>query len=478
MMPLNRRAFLKTSAIAAGACSFSISRAFAASDRVRLAVVGLRWKGDDLVGEFARLPQAKIVALCDVDSEILNSVAKKHLDRIGEVDRVVDYRKLLERKDVDAVVLATPNHWHALQTIWACQAGKDVYVEKPHAHSIWEGRKMIEAARKYQRVVQVGLQTRSGRDLPEAVDWIRAGNIGKIKAIHSVFYKERSSIGRNPIALKIPDSVHYDLWLGPAEDIPIYRDSLHYDWHWDWNTGNGDIANLGTHVADIARKFLGDPPPPQHVTTFGNRFLWKDAGHTPNMQVAAFDFAEAPIIVEVNNFAATPGSGSSPAFRQTRMGEVVICEGGEFRGHGGGKVYDNNGQVIKKFGGGNPHQQNFIDAVISRKAEDLNCDIAQGHASGSLTLLAGIAWRTGVPASLEEIKEKLEHNPWLMDAFERYTEQAERWGIRFDQEPWILGTGLSYDSEREIFTGAGAEQANPFLKRQNYRNNFIVPEVV
>jgi len=475
---MHRRSFLKTGAVAAGAYSFSITSAFAASDVVRIAVVGLRWKGDDLIGPFSRLPNVQIVALCDVDSDILAKVAKKHEERIGKVDLVEDYRKLLERKDIDAVVLATPNHWHALQTIWACQAGKDVYVEKPHAHSIWEGRKMIEAARKYNRIVQVGLQTSSSQQLPEAVEWIRAGNIGKIKAIHSVFYRDRSSIGKNPEPLKIPSSVNYDLWLGPANDEPIYRDRLHYDWHWDWNTGNGDIANLGTHVADIARKFLGDPPPPKHVTTFGNRFLWKDAGETPNMQVAAYDFEEAPVIVEVNNFTIAPDNRRSPTFRRTRMGEIVICEGGEFRGHGGGKVYDNDGKVLKKFGGGNPHQKNFIDAVISRKKEDLNCEIERGHASGSLPLLGGIAWRTGTPATVRAIEDKIGHNPWLMDAFDRYNEQATRWGINFEKEPWILGSGLDYDSEKELFTGEGAEAANQYIKRQAYRAPFVVPEVV
>ena len=475
---MNRRSFIKASSVAAGAYSFSITNAFAASETVRVAVVGLRWKGSDLVDLFSKLPNVRVVALCDVDSNVLAKVAKKRESQIGRVDLVEDYRKLLERKDVDAFVIATPNHWHALQTVWACQAGKDVYVEKPHAHTIEEGRKMIEAARKYNRIVQVGLQTSSSRALPEAVEWIRAGHIGKIKAIHSVWFRPRFSIGKTAHALKIPSSINYDLWLGPANDEPIYRNRLHYDWHWDWNTGNGEITNLGCHVVDIVRRFLGDPQPPKHITTFGNRFLWDDAGETPNMQVAAFDFEEAPVILEIDDFSVRPGDRRVPAFHQTRAGAVVICEGGEFRGHNGGKVYDNDGKVIKKFSGGNPHQKNFIDAVISRKKEDLNCEIERGHASCSLSLLAGVCWRAGLKQSTQTIKNKIEHNPWLFDAFRRHQQHATNWGVNFEKEPWIFSDGLNYDCVKERFTGEGAESANQLMRRQFYREPFSLPQIV
>jgi predicted dehydrogenase len=475
----SRRQFIRSSALLLGGTALSNAQIIGANSTVRIAIVGTRIKGQDLIRRFAKLPHAKIVALCDVDNEVLAEAASKHEELIGKVDLETDFRRLLDRKDIDAVVLATPNHWHALQTIWSCQAGKDVYVEKPNCHTVWEGRKMIEAARKYNRIVQVGLQTSSNQALPEAAAWIKEGHIGNIQAIHAVSYKIRSSIGKRAQPMTPASSVDYDLWLGPAENKPIYRDNLHYDWHWNWNTGNGELGNVGCHVVDIARYFLDDPDPNGEIMTFGNRFAWDDAGETPNMQVASYQLGDIPVIHEINNFSASRTARRTLGFHKIKEGEVVICEGGTFVGHGHGKIYDNDGKQIKKFYGVDNHQENFIDAVISRNRRDLNCEIERGHASCTLPLLAGISYQTGAPISKSDLPQKVSSNPWLHDAYTRYQAQLDHLGISVEAQPWTCGPELHFDSHKEQFTGSRhASAANEYLKRKAYRAPYVVPDKV
>ena len=259
---------------------------------------------------------------------------------------------MLERKDIDAVVLTTPNHWHALQTIWGCQAGKDVYVEKPVCHTVWEGRQMIKAAKKYGRIVQAGFQNRSDIGLNEAFPWIHSGNIGEIRMVRGLCYRNRASIGKIDSPLVPPKTVNYDTWLGPAEHEVLYRPELHYDWHWDFNTGNGDLGNQGPHELDLIRWVLGDPDHPRKIQSIGGRFGWNDAGNTPNMGITTFDWGEIPVLFEVRNLWVRPELNSAPNFKGSRVGVVVTCDGGEFRGgRGGGIVYDNNGKKMKAFKG-------------------------------------------------------------------------------------------------------------------------------
>jgi len=273
MSPLTRRKFILgslgtgTALMMKPASAFTkpFSKIAGANDQLRVAVVGLRGKGKHHAELFNKLPNVRVVALCDVDTEILDREVKKFKAINQNVDTYIDYRKLLENKDIDAVVIATPNHWHSLMGIWACQAGKDVYVEKPISHNVWEGSKLVEAARKYDRIVQAGTQSRSDEALPEVFDYIHQGNLGKIKAVYGLCYKRRASIGKVKGPTQIPSSINYDLWTGPAPLHPLRRSRVHYDWHWVWETGNGDIGNQGIHQMDQCRWALGESGFPKNI---------------------------------------------------------------------------------------------------------------------------------------------------------------------------------------------------------------------
>jgi predicted dehydrogenase len=261
--------------------------------------VGLRKKGKEHLDIFPKVPGVRIVALCDVDTKFLDIEAGKFKDRNEKVARYVDYRKLLEDKDIDAVVIVAPDHWHALMTVWACQAGKDVYVEKPLSHNIWEGRKMVQAARKYSRIVQTGSQNRSDIGLRAAVEYIKQGSLGKITLVRAISYNLRESIGRVNGPQPIPASVNYDLFQGPAQLTPLMRKNLHYDWHWFWDTGTGEVGNLGAHNVDESRWVIGQQQIAPRAITVAGRFGMNDDGQTPNTQITFFDYEPAPILYEV-----------------------------------------------------------------------------------------------------------------------------------------------------------------------------------
>ena len=343
------------------------SRVRGANDDIRVAVVGLRSQGSNHINWFRKIPGVRVVAICDADRSILDREVKKIRDRNGKVDGYVDYRKLLEDKNIDAIVTATPNHWHALVTVWACQEGKDVYVEKPVSHSIWEGRKMVEAARRYNRIVQSGTQRRSDEGLREAIEYIRQGNLGNIVIVWGIVYARRGSIGKVNGPQPIPKSVDYNLWCGPAPMAPLMRRNLHYDWHWVWPTGDGDFGNNGIHFIDICRWFLNKNVLAPRVMSIGGRFGYIDDGETPNTQIVLLDYKPAPIIFEVRGLPRAKGDSAMDTYRGIRAGVVVQCEDGYFAG---GWVYDNDGKKIKQFKrtGGSGHHANFIKAVRSRKS--------------------------------------------------------------------------------------------------------------
>jgi len=250
---ISRRDFVKASAAAGLLSAVPFARVQGANSDIRVAVVGVRNQGANHINWFRKIPGVRVVAICDADRSFLDREAKKFAERSEKVDTYVDVRKLLDDKDIDAVVTATPNHWHALVTVWACQAGKDVYVEKPICHNLWEGRRMVEAARKYKRIVQGGTQRRSDEGLRETLEYIRQGNLGKMRLVRSFIYVRRDSIGKVDGPQPVPESVDYNLWCGPAPMAPLMRKSLHYDWHWVWPTGNGDFGNNGIHYIDIGR---------------------------------------------------------------------------------------------------------------------------------------------------------------------------------------------------------------------------------
>lgn len=476
---LSRRNFIKTSAFAAGTFAIVPSWAKAANGDIRVAVVGLNGRGKSLIKDVLRTDGARLVALCDVDSEILGKRADQVDTENGiKVERYEDYRKLLENKDIDAVVLTTPNFWHALQTIWGCQAGKDVYVEKPVCHTVWEGRQMVKAAEKYGRIVQAGFQNRSDIGLNEAFPWIQAGNIGEIKMVRGLCYRNRASIGKIDKPLTPPKSVNYDLWLGPAEHQDLYRPELHYDWHWDFNTGNGDMGNQGPHELDLLRWVLGDPDHPMKVSSVGGRFGWNDGGNTPNMCISQFDWGGIPVLFETRNLWVNPELNNAPNFKGSRVGIIATCEDGEFRGgRGGGIVYDNKGKKMKAFkgDGGFDHFPAFIRAVNSRKESDVAAHLESSYKSSCLAHLGNISYLQGKEVSEKAISKVAARDEVLKEAYDRYDAQLGDWNIDLSKELWRAGNELEFDPKSERFVGGkGFKGANGMLKR-TYRKEFEVP---
>ncbi len=347
---ISRRGFLAKGTAGAVAAHAALrngawAQPVGANDAVRVAVVGLNGKGAHHLQMLRAIPGVRVVALCDADRAVLEKRAAELAADNLQVATYVDVRKLLESKDVDAITIATPNHWHALMGIWACQAGKDVYVEKPVSHNVWEGRRLVEAAAKYGRVVAAGTQSRSDEALLELAADIRAGKLGKILRARGFCYKRRESIGRVDGPQPIPPSVDYDLFCGPAPLEPLRRKQLHYDWHWFWATGNGDIGNQGVHEMDVCRWMLGEEKLPPRVFSIGGRFGYVDDAETPNTQVAVLDYPSAPILFEVRGLPRRAGAGYEDHYRGVRIGYVIEGEDATFVGaSGGGWIHDRDGQ--------------------------------------------------------------------------------------------------------------------------------------
>jgi len=476
MKRITRRDFVKSSVAAGFSLALPFSRVRAANDNIRVAVVGLRNQGSNHIKWFGRIPGVRVIAICDADKEFLDREEKKFKDRNEKVDIYVDYRKLLEDKNIDAIITATPNHWHALVTVWACQAGKDVYVEKPVSYNIWEGRKMVEAARKYNRIVQAGTQNRSDEGLQEALQYIKQGNLGKIILARCFYYGARSSIGKVDGPQPIPASVDYDLWTGPAPLAPLMRKNLHYDWHWVWSTGNGELGNNGIHFIDVCRWALGQTGLAPRVTSIGGRFGWNDDGQTANTHIVILDYEPAPIIFEVRNLPRKKGDSVMDHYREIRLGSLIQCEHGYFAG---GWAYDNDGKKIKQFKttGGGGHHANFIKAVRSRKVSDLAADILEGHISTALCHMGNISHRLGQASSRQQIQQALKANKELVDSFERFGEHLLANEIDLKKTPIILGPWLTMEEASEKFIGQFSEQANKLVGR-TYREPFVVPEKV
>ena len=287
----SRRTFIKTSALAASALGFPfIARSQSPGSDIRVGVVGFNGRGGSHISDLLKINGVKITALCDVDEKVLGKGKENLASKGANVTTFTDVRKMLDSKEIDAISTATPNHWHSLIGIWACQAGKDAYVEKPVSHNVREGRVLAEAARKYGRIVQCGTQSRSSLGLQAAVKWGQAGNLGKLLWARGTCYKRRPSIGKVDGPTPFPAGIDQDLWFGPAQVKPLMRKKLHYDWHWVWDTGNGDLGNQGIHQMDIARWFLGETALSPKIWSVGGRLGYIDDGETPNTMFAVHDY--------------------------------------------------------------------------------------------------------------------------------------------------------------------------------------------
>lgn len=486
MSSITRRRFL-SGAAAAGAATLIFNsklRALDANGDVRVAIVGTGGRGSDHIKAFSKVKGCRIVAVCDADAGHLGKAVEsaEKLQKNQKVQPYKDYRKLLENKDIDAVVTATPNHWHSLVTVWGCQAGKDVYVEKPMSHEIWEGQQCIAAMKKYNRVVQHGTQRRSDNLWYEAFDFIRRGNLGKVLWVKGFCYKPRPSIGKVTAPTPVPPGVDYDLWCGPAPMDPIMRKKLHYDWHWVWPTGNGDIGNQGVHEMDVCRWFLGNDTLPERVLGIGGRFGYDDDATTPNTLTVYYDYKPVPFIFEVRGLPRKAGADQMDAFgKKIRVGNWIQCENGYFAsGEGGGAAYDNNDKEIRKFKqqlGGEGHQANFIKAVKSRDPKDNKCNAEVAHLSAALCHLGNISYRTGAEKSAADITDSIKANSQMSEAFDRMKDHLAKNDFNLDSGKIILGTNLTIDVAAQKFTGDHAEAANKLLKR-DYRKPFEIPENV
>ena len=329
MLKRSRRAFLQQSLGAAAACSVlpRIARADANS-QIRMATVGLNGRGKSHMEGF----NAQLVALCDCDSRVLGKSAEAFEKQYGrKLDQVSDFRRLLDRSDIDAISIATPNHLHSYIAILATQAGKDVYCEKPISHGVWEGRQLVNASDRYKRIVQCGTQARSNKSIRDAVEYVQSGKLGKILYVVGTCYKARPSIGKLGKPLVIPKEVDYDLWCGPAAKVDLYRPKLHYDWHWDFNTGNGDMGNQGIHQMDIARWFLGVSELSPRVISFGGRLGYDDAGNTANTQVVLHDYAKAPLIFETRGLPKSKEAQKDRDSWERRNGHIPWLASGSCR---------------------------------------------------------------------------------------------------------------------------------------------------
>ncbi|MGH9674256.1 MAG: Gfo/Idh/MocA family protein [Bryobacteraceae bacterium] len=428
---MKRRSFLMTTGAMAAAAG--------ANDRIRVGVVGVRGRGRDHIDVYANQPNTVVGAVCDID-QAQSERAVQLVEKLGVAKPKVytDFRQMLEDKEIDAVSIATCNHWHALQTIWACRAGKDVYVEKPACHNIWEGRRMVEAARKYGRIVQVGQQSRTTGHKMRAMELLREGVIGRIYLAKGLCFKRRRSIGSGTEG-PVPPGVDYNLWLGPAPWRPFNAVRFHYNWHWFWDTGNGDIGNQGVHEMDIARWGLGKRELPKKVHSSGGKFAYNDDQETPNTQLAVYEYDDCQLVFEVRGLP-TGGESSIHFDGSNFIGNLFFgSEGYMSVDLDGFQVYLGDKRELAHQGKFQerrrwdtaPHVANFLAAVRSRRHTDLNCDIEEGVLSASLCHMANISYRTG--------------------------------------------RKLSYDSGAGAF--AGDREANALITRR-YREPFVVPEKV
>ena len=423
----------------AGLGAVSATRAWGANDRINLAVIGLGGRGKDHLTEYLKLPACRVAALCDIDSGHLENAETSVYSQTGSKPKTYrDMRQVFDDKSIDAVSIVVPNHWHALAAIWACQAGKDVYGEKPASHNMFEGRQMVAAARKYNRILQVGHQSRSIAHKIEAIKHLHEGVIGKVYLAKGLCYKRRLSIGHKPDG-PVPAGVDWDMFLGPAPKRPFNPNRFHYNWHWFWDTGNGDIGNQGVHEMDIARWGLNKSGLPSSVVSTGGKWVYDDDQETPNTQSATFDYGDAQLQFEVRGLL-TGEEGGVPFTGGNTIGNIFFGSEGymavDFQGY---QVYLGEKHELRhnekfreaKAWDSGPHFANFLAACRSRKVADLHDDIEVGRTSAALTHMANISYR--------------------------------------------LGRKLRFDSSSETFHNDA--EANRMLTR-NYRAPYIVPDKI
>jgi predicted dehydrogenase len=494
-MTLNRRDFidqtLRTAAITLAAGGTTISRAEEAApartvgpnDKIRVAVIGVNGQGGAHIGEWLKNDEVDLVAICDVDPAAYQKHLGKFKNRKEPPRYVQDIRKLLEDKNIDAVSIATPNHWHALAAIWAMQAGKDVYVEKPCSHNVEEGRVMTQWARKLGRMCQMGVQSRSMPGMRETLDFVKGGKIGKITAARAVCYRERPSIGLTGAEAPIPPGLDFDLWCGPAPLVVPKRKKLHYDWHWFWATGNGDLGNQNPHELDKARWGLGKQELPKRVVSVGGRLGYKDDAEVANSQVTVYEWDDALLISDVRGlpiktpttFGLKGGNRKDGSF--VGAGDVWYGTDGYVVAFGyvGGVAYDYDGNQLGMWKGGEyqAHFVNFLKAVRSRNYKDLHLDIEDGHLSSALAHLGNVSLRRGTAVPGPTRPSQVTDNKHVAQTYESFEDHLKENGVDFDETKFFVGASLTIDPKTELSTDPAANQ----LFGREYRKGYELPRM-
>ncbi|WP_404306407.1 Gfo/Idh/MocA family protein [Neorhodopirellula lusitana] len=483
--PIQRRSFL--GGIAAGIATAATPlrvHASASNDEVRIAILGAGGKGSQLASYFAKASGAKVVMVADPDSQRAEKTAALY-----QAKAVKDLRKALDSPDVDAVVIATCDHWHCLAAIWALEAGKDVYVEKPLGHNQWEGRQVVRAAAKHGQIVQLGTQQRSDPMQSQIREFLHQEKaLGDIQYVQANRLGLRGPVGKRTSPLPFPKDVDQELWFGPAAIQPIYRNQLQYDWHWDWNTGTGEMGNWGVHILDDVRNvaYQDSQDLPDRITVGGGRVGWNDAGQTPNVHFALLETKTFPTMIALSNLPTRPKEKSAWAINTASSpdawppnapgsGYVIACEGGFFLGQrGNGQAVDHDGKVIRKFHVDanmiTLHVENFIAAVQERDSSILNAPIENGHFSTGWCNLANVAFRAGGAFSQEELTSQAEVPEWnrLVNGM---TSHLTEYGV--DAKALKSCPTLAHDANTETFTGANSNEANRFLRRE-YRHGYEI----
>lgn len=466
-----------------------------ANDRLLCAVIGCNGRGGSHISAFSGRKDCELAYIVDADEEVGRKRCQAVEERTGRRPKFVkDMREAFDDKSVDVVSTATPNHWHALCGVWAMQAGKDVYIEKPISHDIPEGAALVAAAKKYGRICQVGTQCRSNRALQEAMKFLADGGIGPVNFARGLCYKRRGSIGSLG-DYPIPGAIDFDLWSGPAPYTTprLTRPRLHYDWHWQRLYGNGDSGNQGPHQTDIARWGLGLNRHPNSVITYGGRLGYQaerndpdyvDAGDTANTEVAIYDYGDKCMVFETRGLSVDNSADIqiNTMFDSTKGNKIgVIFYGAEGylvqKTYSHCIVFDLKGQVVEEFKGGGDHYGNFLDAVRSRRSQDLNSDAFQGHLSAALAHLANISYYIGEDnrvsvAEARAVLEKVASRDHNIETLNRTVRHLEDNGVDLAKYPLSMGPLLQFDPEREVFTNSAA--ANDILHRQ-YRAPFVCP---
>lgn len=487
-MNLTRRDFVEQALLAtAAALSSGVARAVSAEDKpaartvgpnekIRVATIGVNGQGGAHLGEWLKNPDVDLVAVCDCDPAAYQKHVSKFKNLAHEPRYEQDVRRLLEDRNIDAVSIATPNHWHALMAVWAMQSGKDVYVEKPCSHNVREGRVMTQWARHLGRMCQMGVQSRSTTGMRQTLEFIQSGKIGKVAMAQAICYRRRPSIGLVDTPAPVPPGLDLDLWCGPAPKVVPTRARFHYDWHWVFTTGNGDLGNQNPHELDKARWGLGKQELPKRVVSLGGRLGYIDNGDVANSQVTIYQWDDALLISDVRGLPIkTPitfGLKGGPFDGACNIwyGTDGYVVGPNYTT---GVAFDNDGKEIGKWSGGEyqQHFANFVKAIRSRNYKDLHLDIEDGHLSSALAHLGNVSYRQGTVAPEGTRPSLMADHKLVKATLTSFEEHLQENGVDFNATKFYLGKELSIDPKTELSTD---EAANKLFTRE-YRKGFELP---